>query len=236
MKRLFLYALCFVALPVVECRSVLAGTVECEGFQVVSNELTPADAQAYCRYAVQERSKVEAFWGATWGKPIQISVSSSYRIARSLVPNRGNPGYIEMPLARVRDNGGALLHEIVHNYAPNGNRFLQEGIAVYLQDKLGGNPSFPNFGRSLHLLASAQVPAAPPLATLNNVRFPQPLGTVMHERAAYNLAGSFVRFLIEKYGLPPFRKLYETENYSEAYGNSLEILEREWRAHISQNA
>jgi hypothetical protein len=44
----------------------------------------------------------------------------------------GHRGFLEMPLRGVRENTGALLHEIVHIYAPNNNRFLAEGLAVYL--------------------------------------------------------------------------------------------------------
>jgi hypothetical protein len=196
--------------------------------------LTVPEAEEYCHYAVSERKKVEEFWGATWKEPIRIHVSSSYRIARSLVPNQGNPGYIEMPLGRVRDNRGALLHEIVHNYAPNGNRFLQEGLAVYLQDRMGGNPAFPNFGENLHVLAHDRLSSVSSLENLNNVRFPQPLSTVMPERTAYILAGSFVGFLIEEYSLPQFRTLYETGSYDKVYQKSLRILEKEWRSSLQR--
>lgn len=47
---------------------------------------------------------------------------------------------------------------------------------------------------------------------------------------AYILAGSFVQFLIERYGLPTFQALYETENQMEVYGKSLAALEAEWRS------
>jgi hypothetical protein len=216
----------------VQCASVLRGTLSCEGIQIVSDELTVREAEEYCRYAVSERKKVDEFWGATWKEPIRIHVNSSFRIARSLVPNEGKPGYIEMPLGRVRDNRGALLHEIVHNYTPTSNRFLLEGLAVYLQDRMGGNPAFPNFGENLHVLARDRLSSVMSLEGLNNVRFPQPLSTVMPERTAYILAGSFVGFLIEKYGLPRFRPLYETENYDKVYQKSLRILETEWRASL----
>jgi len=234
--RSVLCPVCIVALSflVVQCASVQRGTLGCEGIQIVSDQLTVPEAEEYCRYAVSERKKVEEFWGATWTEAIRIHVSSSYRIARSLVPNQGDPGYIEMPLGRVRDNRGALLHEIVHNYAPNSNRFLQEGLAVYLQDRMGGNPAFPNFGANLHVLARDQISSVTSLARLNNVRFPQPLSTVMQERTAYILAGSFVGFLIEKYGLPQFRRLYETGNYEKVYKNPLKILEKEWRSSLQQ--
>ena len=43
-----------------------------------------------------------------------------------------------------------IAHELAHVLFPNGNRFLAEGLAVYLQAAIGGKPEFPNFGRSLH--------------------------------------------------------------------------------------
>lgn len=216
-----------------QCAPVLRGALNCEGVQVISDQLTVAEAEEYCRYAVRERKKVEGFWGDTWKEPIRINVNSSYRISRALVPGYfGNRGFMEMPLRRVRDNTGALLHEIVHIYAPNNNRFLAEGLAVYLHTKLGGNPAFPNFGEDLRRSAVRSVSGVKSLGSLNSVRTPRPLGTVMDEETAYVLAGSFAGFLIETYGLPSFRSLYETDNYEKVYGKSLDTLETEWRISI----
>ncbi|MBI2088530.1 MAG: hypothetical protein HYT78_07275 [Deltaproteobacteria bacterium] len=137
---------------------------------------------------------------------------------------------MEMPTQRVRNNDGALLHEIVHIYAPNDNRFLAEGLAVYLQDKMGGNGAFPNFGRNLNVSARQRLSEVNSLTRLNSVQTPRPLSTVANERTAYILAGSFVAFLIEKYGLPHFKTLYETGDYGTVYGKSLQVLEKEWRS------
>lgn len=230
-----LYALCIVGLSVfaMQCAPVLRGTLTCEGVEVISSELTVADAEEYCRYAVRERKKVEAFWGATWNAPIRINISSSYRISRALVPGYfGNRGFMEMPLRTVRNNTSALLHEIVHIYAPSNNRFLAEGLAVYLHTKLAGNPAFPNFGEDLRPLAARGFAGVKSLEALNGVRMPGRLSTVMVEETAYTLSGSFVGFLIESYGLVSFRGLYETENYEKVYGKSLAILEKEWRVSI----
>jgi hypothetical protein len=54
------------------------------------------------------------------------------------------------------------------------------------------------------------------------------------EQTAYILAGSFVGVLIEKYGLPAFKSLYETGNYDTVYGKSVEILEKEWRSSLME--
>jgi hypothetical protein len=231
-KRWLHNILCIVGLSVfaTQCAPALRGTLMCEGVQILSDQLTITEAEEYCRYAVNERKKVERYWGDTWNETIRINVSSSYRISRSLVPGYfGNRGFMEMPLRGVRNNTGPLLHEIVHIYAPNNNRFLAEGFAVYLHTKLGGNPAFPNFGEDLRRSAARSLSEVKSLATLNSVRTPVPLSSVMDEKTAYVLAGSFVGFLIERYDLPPFRSLYETESYEKVYGKSVDTLEKEWR-------
>jgi hypothetical protein len=234
-KRRLRKVLCIVGLSIVamHCAPALRGLLTCEGVEVVSDQLTVTEAEEYCRYAVRERKKVAGFWGTTWTETIRINVSSSYRISRSLVPGYfGNRGFMEMPLRGVRNNTGPLLHEIVHIYAPNNNRFLAEGLAVYLHTKLGGNPAFPNFGEDLRRSAERSLTRVKSLEALNGVRTPRPLSSVMDEETAYVVAGSFVGFLIERHGLPPFRSLYATESYETVYGKSLDDLEKEWRVSL----
>ena len=132
-----------------------------------------------------------------------------------------------MPLRGVRGDNGALLHEIVHVYAPNGNRFLAEGLAVYLHHQLAGNPAFPNFGRPLDR-AARMLAGSEAVERLDRVRTPEPLSSVLDESAAYVIGGSFVGYLIEKHGLPAFKRLYDGEPYEAVYGQSLQALEREW--------
>jgi hypothetical protein len=207
-----------------------AVATNCDNIEIHSEQLTAREAEGYCLYAAGERKKIESFWGATWKEPIRIHVDRSYRISKALIPSyQGNRGFMEMPLRGVRNNDGALLHEMVHIYAPNDNRFLAEGLAVYLHHKMAGNPAFPNFGKSLDAEARERLSQIESLDRLNAVRTPRPLGRVLNEQSAYIFAGSFVGFLIEKYGLLEFRKLYESGAYESAYGKSLRELEKEWR-------
>ena len=214
----------------------LAPAAECGNVQIFSTALSRGEAESYCKYAVDERAKVEKFWGATWPSPVRIHVDGAYRISRALVPGyQGNRGFMEMPLRGVREGNGALLHEIVHIYAPNDNRFLAEGLAVYVHQKLAGNRAFPNFGRPLDGAARSSLGAIESLEALNSVRTPQPLGAVASEQVAYVLAGSFVGFLIERHGLAEFRKLYESGGYESAYGRPLAALEKEWRSSLERS-
>jgi hypothetical protein len=218
-----------------QCAPLLREPFACDGVQLISRELTLAQAEAYCDYAVRERQKVAEYWGPTWTAPIRIHVSSEYRISRALVPAyQGNRGFLEMPARRVGDGTSALLHEIVHIYAPHANRFLAEGLAVYLHTKLAGNPAFPNFGEDLKRLAARDLPGVETVQALNGVRTPRPLGTVLDEKVAYVVAGSFVGFLIERYGLPQFRSLYETESCETTYGKPFASLEGEWRSSLRE--
>jgi hypothetical protein len=70
--------------------------------------------------------------------------------------------------------------------------FLQKGLAVYVHTKLGGNPAFPNFGEDLRRSAVRSLSEVNSLEALNRVRTPRPLSSVMYEKLAYVLAGSFV--------------------------------------------
>jgi hypothetical protein len=124
------------------------------------------------------------------------------------------------------------MHELVHLVFPNANRFLAEGLAIYVQAEIGGNPAFPNFGRALHVVArevlqkpvpefAAGQPArldAVRLAQLDAIATPEPLtlrigALVLGEDPCgqariYPLAGSFVQHLVEARGLESFHALY----------------------------
>jgi hypothetical protein len=140
---------------------------------------------------------------------------------------------MEFPASRVAARKAAIAHELVHVFFPNANRFLAEGLAVYVQAVMGGNPAFPNFGRPLHELARERVrdmvPAFSPgepeslssiqFADLDVIATPNPLvlrvGKDFYgeeprgQGRIYPLAGSFVQFLVETRGWAMFRKLYQ---------------------------
>lgn len=176
-------------------------------------------------------------WLARWQDPpvtlpipeLHVLVSDGYKISRALVPAwERRSGVLEFPSWRVVSGKAAILHELTHVYLPNGNRFLAEGLATYLQARLGGNPAFPNFGRPLHGLArdalleivsgKAEALASTHLAELDATPTPNPLTLAAarqrYERQAdiqaaiYAIVGSFVEFLIESQGLERFQKLY----------------------------
>lgn len=185
------------------------------------------------------------WWGATFKGPFLIEVQDDRGPSMALIPAwRGNRGHMIFR-ARNRRNF-AITHEMTHVFAPNGNRFLAEGLAVYAHEYLKGVDAYPNFGRDLHQAARAFAEKAD-LAALDNMATPKRLRTEgLGDDDAYIVAGSFMRFLIERYGLETYRKLYAMtplvpglregghgDRWSKVYGKGLNMLAAEWRRVIA---
>lgn len=205
-------------------------------------------ADAYRLHFLDALKKVRAFWGDTFQGEITVDVSDGYRISRAIVPAwHGKRGFMEMPARRVQTDSAATTHELIHVFAPNGNRFLAEGFAVYAHERLGGAAAFPNFDEDLHR-AAAPLAERVDLATLDGISTPTPLGSVIDEKEGYLIGGSFVRFLIETQGgMEKFRALYtltplipgqrshqsgDPGRWQGIYGKPLSQLEAEWNAFL----
>jgi len=201
---------------------------------------------------------------------LKIIVSDRYSISKSLVPAwSGRAGYMEFPTWRVASRKAAIMHELVHVFFPNGNRFLAEGFAVHLQDSIGGNPAFPNFGKPLHRnVCERLLEMTPPasredplglrqihLAELASIGTPSPLTLRVAGEAygedqrgqafVYPIAGSFVQFLMDAFGMERFRALYaqtplvplarnagSLDRWSDVYCMTLADLENEWKSMV----
>jgi hypothetical protein len=165
---------------------------------------------------------------------LHVTVSRRFRISRALNPAwSGLHGHMEFPVLRVAARKAAITHELTHVFFPNANRFLAEGLAVYVQAEIGGNPAFPNFGQPIHDMARQRVKDMIPrfagdeldclgelrLAALDEIATPDPLvlqvGNTFHGENApgqaniYAITGSFTQFLFETFGLDKFKSIYD---------------------------
>ncbi len=121
-----------------------------------------------------------------------------------------------------------LMQEMVHVVAgvfgmplirANLSPGLVEGLATALQREWGT--------RSLHPYAAAiaRAGAVPDMRALMSVR-----GFVSQSSpVSYMLAGSFCRYLIDRFGIRKIAQLYGAAEYSAVYGRSLDELLAEWR-------
>lgn len=204
------------------------------------HSVTPAQQQAF-RADLERQLVAVRNWFAQWQwlpdgpSDLHVVVSHRFRISKSLVPAWfGQRGRMEFPVRRVAGGTAAVAHELTHVYFPNANRFIAEGLAVYVQAEIGVNPAFPNFGERLHELAGRvlddiqreyfcndprNLESCALLPDLDAIATPSPLtlkvGANFYgegprgQRVVYPIAGSFVSFLIETRGIGKFRELYQ---------------------------
>ncbi len=125
-----------------------------------------------------------------------------------------------------------VAHELVHVAARRWGILgisprigLVEGLAVALEP--------PDGTPSLHEQAAvawvrAQDQGQPFVDQVAALMTPQGFWT-SRSAVAYTLAGSFVRFLWERYGAEPLQQVYRGSSFQVAYGQSLEALLRQWQ-------
>jgi hypothetical protein len=242
--------------------------------------LSPAQQDGFKADFARELAGLNAW--STWERwlpflpaaNLQIFVSDEYKISKSLLPAAiGQKGRMEFPAWKVVAGEAAIMHELVHAYFPNGNRLLAEGLAVYLQAAIGGNPAFPNFGQPLHEMARDLLRKMVPefacglpqtlekirIVDLDKIATPSPLrlrvGLNLYEVDAfgqahiYPIAGSFVQFLVEAYGMEKFRSLFlrtplqpfernpgSSNRWSEVYGVALNDIAEQWKSKMAERA
>lgn len=121
-----------------------------------------------------------------------------------------------------------LKHELAHvltaDWSPwkvSLNVGMHEGVAVaadWEEDKL-----------TVHQWAKAmqELNVAPPLSSVMSLGFWKHAGS-----RSYLMAGSFIRFLIDKYGIEKCKRAFPTGNLSKIYGKELQDLEGNWRLYL----
>jgi hypothetical protein len=213
-------------------------TFRFDGEETTCPSLSPAKQNEFKTDFVRELARLKLWALAQRWLPcalpeLQVVVSHKFRISKSLVPAwYGRAGHMEFPVWRVIARKAAIAHELVHIFFPNGNRFLAEGLAIYLQAEIGGNHAFPNFGRPLHELMRELMERMIPeferknpedldnlrIIELDEIATPAPLELQIGENFygeeprgqahIYPVAGSFIQFLIAACGIEKFRTLY----------------------------
>ncbi|NKB48588.1 MAG: hypothetical protein GKS02_04385 [Alphaproteobacteria bacterium] len=212
--------------------------------------LSSGDKAEFETHFRRSLKRVCRWWGETYDGAFTIDIDESRGPSMALVPAwRGNHGEMLFRAGTVRLGRAAITHEIAHVLAPNANRFLAEGLAVYIHDDQRGQPAYPNFGKDLtsearRLAPRADIAALERLATPTRLKLPD-----LDSRDAYIVAGSFVGFLVEQHGMEKFRTLYamtplvarernagKPERWQKVYEVSLEELTAQWRTAIKQSA
>ena len=186
----------------------------------------------------REYEKLKALFGNDIG-PV-ILVVRVKGVGRHKPPNR-----ILIPAAQLGNGKMVSAHELTHLLTQGwANGLMKEGLAVYGQDHAGENPAWPNYGQDIHQAAWAEISAPAPLlrgpGDANNVLSTPHPGESRLRLAAYRVAGSWVRWLIEEKMAGDVRRftatLYRSGNYKAVLGASFQQLRPHWRAFVETRA
>lgn len=128
---------------------------------------------------------------------------------------------------------GSLKHEIVHAAAaPFGVPLLRASLSTGLVEGLAVAVDGQWGNRTLHEYAAAlrESGIAPPIDGIMSF-----WGFASNQSAvSYVLAGSFCRYLIDRYGMRNLTLLYRSLDYRAVYGRSLGELALEWEGYLDR--
>jgi tetratricopeptide (TPR) repeat protein len=133
----------------------------------------------------------------------------------------------------LSDVDASLKHELSHVLAGEfGFPILRVGVNSGLIEGFATAVEGERYGESLHRLsamiyAAGLRPDMESLFSFSGFLRAQP-------DVSYTLAGSFCRFLIERYGLRRFKMVYRSGNFTYLYGRNLTRLLVEWRRSLEQ--
>ncbi|WP_430786057.1 hypothetical protein VBD025_12800 [Virgibacillus flavescens] len=149
-----------------------------------------------------------------------------------------------------------IVHEMTHtllgygeNFGSTRGFFTQEGYAVYMESEYGES-TLMNYGFSTHEIVKLlmnkdkNLPLNKLITQGFDTSYFRPVMNDPGDNAlqwmSYMHAGSFVTYLIEKYGREDFEKVYNQANLpkklNEVYGKSEQELEKEWLTYIENTS
>ena len=193
---------------------------------------------------------IEKWWGKTYDGKFHVSTAKDVlaNMAQKYVAV-GQFGRLHFDSDLVNGRSESVISQIVSVYAPNENRFLEKGLTVYAQERFGVNKPI-NLGLDLHVAAKRMISlysiSLGQLEALNFRIRKLVKGKRWGSSNAMIVVGSFVRYLIERFGMEKFRALYALtpmrpgensgggtpERWKQVYGLTLDELEDEWQRHI----
>ena len=212
------------------------GKIETDHLIITYEDVSLARAQNLAGQAEEAFGAVTAYLSKkyTQGK-ITISISHRYNIPLTTRDSR-----VLIPASLVQEGAGGRGSSIVHQLTlaiarsqGKPNRYLDEGLAVFMQEKFGRDKSYPALGEDIHqatarLIRTVGEPI--PIQKLEETRITGRASSLI--RLAHVQEGSFVRYLVETYGLQGFMAMYEGKSYEEVYKKDLDSLEAEWKEFV----
>jgi tetratricopeptide (TPR) repeat protein len=180
--------------------------------------------QVRASFVLPERGRIESF--------VYPSAETKQRLIGAGQTDIAKPWSGQVHVTR-QSMDATLMHEMVHVVAgvfgmpvirANLSPGLVEGLATAMQREWGT--------RSLHQYAAALAHAGmvPDMRDLMSVRG----FASQSSQVSYMLAGSFCRYLIDRFGVRKIAQVYSTADYEVIYGRSLDELLAEWKNYVER--
>jgi len=200
--------------------------------------LTATVTEKFKKEFFQRQETLEKYLASTrftepFSGPIDVDVSDGQSFSEALIfAWEGRRGHMYFPAARAKEGRAAILHELTHVNAPNQVRFLAEGYPAYLEAQMGNIKAYPTLGHPIECeirdysrayrsaLRAVNFAVFDGVSTQKGVflgdnigletAFPANADGISQRRAyAYLVSASFVKLLVESYGLEKFKALYD---------------------------
>lgn len=119
-----------------------------------------------------------------------------------------------------------MTHTLFYTNIGGSSSFLGEGVAMYAEAACGDKNK--NHKNAIKMINNKEFNSLDELLNID-------IGSDSKTAIGYTVSGSFVGFLIEKYGSQKFLKLWTSyHNFESVYGKKLSALESEWRDFLSK--
>ena len=118
-----------------------------------------------------------------------------------------------------------MKHELAHALTADWHPILKVSLKIGLHEGIAVAADWDEGKLTPHQWSQAmqQLDIAPKMNQIMGIGF-----WTQASSQSYTLAGSFVRLLIERYGVEKAKRVFPTGNFKGVYGKSLAELEREW--------
>ncbi|MEK6756337.1 MAG: hypothetical protein AABZ02_09315 [Bacteroidota bacterium] len=173
---------------------------------------------------VNPRRKIHTF--------LYTSAEQKGRLIGAAGTNIAKPWLWQLHL-NLSDVEASFQHELTHVVAAEfGFPLFRIGVNSGLIEGLATALERTRYGEHLHRLAAMvfAVGLDPDMESLFSLS-----GFVRaHPDVGYTLAGSFCRYLIDRYGLRRFKLLYRGGDYATLYNKGISTLLHEWRQYVNR--
>ncbi len=224
---------------------VLGGLLDGRGVTLhYPRELSPSAVEELRRAAERSAAEVARALGVVPGAPIDVffyrSAGEKGRLTGASATHFTKPWLRQIHTLAGGEGRRVLRHELVHALAaplgrpPFGACARLLGLAVQpgIIEGLAMAIDWPADELTLHQWSRAMREAglAPDIRAIVD-----PAGfAAASEGRAYTLAGSFLRFLLDREGAARMRVLYRDGDFVAAYGRPLDALAAEWEAFVDR--